>query len=78
MITKDYKTTKALSKAIEKSVLFSHLDENEKSDIFDAMFPTNYIAGELVIKQGDEGDNFYIIDNGEVDVTTFHFIFCCY
>ncbi|XP_039265487.1 cAMP-dependent protein kinase type I-beta regulatory subunit-like [Styela clava] len=68
VIPKDYKTTSALSKAIERNVLFAHLDENERSDIFDAMFPTQHIAGEEVIKQGDEGDNFYIIDSGEVDI----------
>lgn len=67
------------------------------SDIFDAMFSVNYIAGETVIQQGkfknyfiwkslcflsvhsfmglflapvpgDEGDNFYVIDQGEMDV----------
>merc|ERR1739838_829991 len=38
------------------------------SDIFDAMFPVNSIAGEYIIKQGDDGDNFYIIDHGEVDI----------
>ncbi|XP_032460786.1 cAMP-dependent protein kinase type I-beta regulatory subunit isoform X4 [Phocoena sinus] len=37
-------------------------------DIFDAMFPVMHIAGETVIQQGDEGDNFYVIDQGEVDV----------
>lgn len=68
VITKDYKTMNALSKAIEKNVLFSHLDDNERSDIFDAMFPVHNIAGEMIIKQGDDGDNFYIIDQGEVDV----------
>ena len=25
-------------------------------------------AGEIIIQQGDEGDNFYIIDSGQVDV----------
>lgn len=59
----------ALSKAIGKNVLFSHLDENERSDIFDAMFPVNCLPGEAIIQQGDEGDNFYVIDQGEVEVS---------
>lgn len=59
----------ALSKAIGKNVLFSHLDENERSDIFDAMFPVNCISSESIIQQGDEGDNFYVIDQGEVEVS---------
>ena len=59
---KDYKTMASLSKAIAKNVLFSHLDENERSDIFDAMFPYSGIPGEIIITQGNEGDNFYIID----------------
>lgn len=58
----------ALSKAIAKNVLFSHLDENERSDIFDAMFPVTCLPGEVIIQQGDEGDNFYVIDQGEVEV----------
>ncbi|NWW83377.1 KAP0 kinase, partial [Climacteris rufus] len=52
VIPKDYKTMAALAKAIEKNVLFTHLDDNERSDIFDAMFPVTYIAGETVIQQG--------------------------
>ena len=59
----------SLSKAIAKNVLFSHLDENERSDIFDAMFPVNAMPGEVIIQQGDEGDNFYIIDTGDVEVS---------
>uniref|UniRef100_A0A672RLL6 Protein kinase, cAMP-dependent, regulatory, type I, beta n=1 Tax=Sinocyclocheilus grahami TaxID=75366 RepID=A0A672RLL6_SINGR len=66
----------ALAKAISKNVLFAHLDDNERSDIFDAMFPVTHIAGETVIQQGDEGDNFYVIDQGEVDVSSvFHTCF---
>jgi cAMP-dependent protein kinase regulator len=69
VVPKDYKTMAALSKAIAKNVLFSHLDENERSDIFDAMFPVNFLPGESIIKQGDEGDNFYVVDLGEVEVS---------
>lgn len=68
VVPKDYKTMASLSKAIAKNVLFSHLDENERSDIFDAMFPVNAMPGEVIIQQGDEGDNFYIIDTGDVEV----------
>ncbi|XP_066924542.1 cAMP-dependent protein kinase type I-alpha regulatory subunit-like [Clytia hemisphaerica] len=68
VIPKDYKTMAALSKAIEKNVLFSHLDDSERSDIFDAMFMVKHSEGEVIINQGDEGDNFYIIDHGDVEV----------
>lgn len=71
VVPKDYKTMAALSKAIAKNVLFSHLDENERSDIFDAMFPVTFLPGEVIIQQGDEGDNFYVIDSGEVEVSIF-------
>ncbi|VDD74398.1 unnamed protein product [Mesocestoides corti] len=68
VVPKDYKTMTALSKAIARNVLFAHLDENERSDIFDAMFPLHRSRGDIIIKQGDEGDNFYIIDQGEVEI----------
>ena len=67
VVPKDYKTMASLSKAIAKNVLFSHLDENERSDIFDAMFPSNAMPGEIIIQQGDEGDNFYIIHEGQCE-----------
>lgn len=68
VVPKDAKTRDALKKAIERNVLFKYLDNNECTDIFDAMFPAVYAKGDTIIKQGDEGDNFYIIDEGEVDV----------
>jgi len=68
VIPKDYKTTAALQQAISKNILFSHLDDDERSDIFDAMFTVKASAGEVIIQQGDEGDNFYVLDSGEVDI----------
>lgn len=38
------------------------------SDMFDAMFPVVHKGSEIIIQQGDEGDNFYVIDQGEVQV----------
>jgi len=68
VIPKDYATMQSLSKAIQTNLLFSHLDDSEKSDIFDAMQPFNYKPDETIIQQGEEGDFFYIIDQGEVEV----------
>ncbi|KER28915.1 hypothetical protein T265_04373 [Opisthorchis viverrini] len=44
------------------------LTRNEDTDIFDAMFPVHRNPGDVIIQQGDEGDNFYIVDQGEVDI----------
>lgn len=30
------------------------------------MFPVENVKGETIIEQGEEGDNFYVIDSGEV------------
>ena len=58
----------ALRKSIANNVLFSHLDDKEAQDIFDAMFKCDYKAGDVIIKQGDDGDNFYVIHEGKVDI----------
>ena len=32
------------------------------------MFERKVVAGETIIKQGDEGDNFYVVDSGLFDI----------
>ena len=44
------------------------MDESERAQIFDAMFPEIHLAGDMIIQQGEKGENFYIIDKGEVNV----------
>eukprot|EP00090_Calanus_glacialis_P019442 TRINITY_DN29875_c0_g1_i1.p1 TRINITY_DN29875_c0_g1~~TRINITY_DN29875_c0_g1_i1.p1 ORF type:complete len:261 (+),score=78.48 TRINITY_DN29875_c0_g1_i1:92-784(+) len=38
------------------------------AEVFDALFPSEAVPEDTIIQQGDEGDNFYIIDQGEVDI----------
>eukprot|EP00047_Mylnosiga_fluctuans_P002525 m.224863 g.224863 ORF g.224863 m.224863 type:complete len:357 (-) comp11163_c0_seq1:82-1152(-) len=68
IVPKDAATMMALQKAVHGNVLFAHLEQDELTDVLDAMFLTVKSAGEVIIQQGDEGDNFYIIDSGDVEV----------
>ena len=68
VIPKDEETQISLKSAMCKNLLFAHLDADEQKAIFDAMFPVDKKEGETIIEQGEEGDNFYVIDSGEVDV----------
>ena len=38
------------------------LDGAQLQDAVDAMFEKQVNTGETIIKQGDDGDNFYVID----------------
>jgi cAMP-dependent protein kinase regulator len=68
IIPKDDAAKHSLRKAMCKNLLFGHLDADEQKAIFDAMFPVEKKQNEIIIEQGEEGDNFYVIDHGEVDV----------
>ncbi|KAK6765056.1 hypothetical protein RB195_025115 [Necator americanus] len=68
VIPKDEATRKSLEAAMSKNLLFAHLEEDEAKTMFDAMFPVEKQACETIIEQGEEGDNFYVIDKGVVDV----------
>lgn len=68
VIPKDDATMEALKKCVSGNVLFSHLDASELTDVLDAMFLVKYKTGEVVMQQGDEGDNFYCIGQGTVEV----------
>ena len=54
--------------AVSNNILFSHLDESQMDEVVDAFFGVEKGAGDKVIVQGEEGDNFYIVDSGELDI----------
>ena len=48
-------------------MLFRHLETEQKEFITRAMFVVDVKAGDTIISQGDDGDNFYVIDRGNVE-----------
>ena len=62
----------ALQKAVSGNVLFSNLEVAELTDILDAMFLVVKKPNDVVMEQGDDGDNFYIIYEGQVEVCFFN------
>lgn len=68
IIPKDAATMEALQKCVSGNVLFAHLDKSELTDVLDAMFLVKHKPGDIIMQQGDEGDNFYCIGHGTVEV----------
>lgn len=54
--------------ASKKVMLLNRLDEDQLTNVLDAMEERQVTAGEIVIQQGDDGDNFYVIDSGNFDI----------
>lgn len=59
---------RVISSNSKLNVLFGHLTEASVLDVIDAMKHVEIPTGSNVIKQGDEGDNFYIVDSGHFDI----------
>lgn len=57
-----------ISTILKNNVFLSHLDEHQTKAIRDAMFCVEKSDGEVIINQGDKGDNFYCIEEGLVNV----------
>lgn len=53
---------------LKNNVFFSHLDEHQMHTIQSVMFGVEKSDGDVIISQGDDGDNFYVVDSGAVEV----------
>lgn len=51
---------------MKNNFLFSTLNPKDKKAVLDAIIGVNKKAGEVIIKQGDDGDNFYLVEAGEL------------
>uniref|UniRef100_A0A3Q0SPZ2 cAMP-dependent protein kinase type II-alpha regulatory subunit n=1 Tax=Amphilophus citrinellus TaxID=61819 RepID=A0A3Q0SPZ2_AMPCI len=57
-----------LQEACRDILLFKTLDQEQFSQVLDAMFELKVKPQEHVIDQGDDGDNFYVIERGVYDI----------
>ncbi|KAJ8257219.1 hypothetical protein GJAV_G00183190 [Gymnothorax javanicus] len=57
-----------LQEACRDILLFKTLDQEQLSEVLDAMFELRVTPQEHVIDQGDDGDNFYVIERGVYDI----------
>lgn len=58
-----------LVEEFKKSVLFEQLPDENIEELFDKMEPVSFKAGSVVIRQGEEGDFYYLIASGVAEVT---------
>src|SRR5205085_5438749 len=48
--------------------LFSHMDDEERSELRSLMTVRIFQPGQIVMKAGEEGSSFLIIERGEVEI----------
>jgi len=68
-----HKKTKAeverISASMQQNFMFQNMPEEQLKKIYDCMKKTPFEADQVGIKQGDKGDSFYVLDDGELKVT---------
>ena len=68
IVAKDEEETNAIANALKSNFLFQHLTPSQRSTVISVMQPLSVQPGDVVIKQGDQGDRFYVIDCGRYEV----------
>ncbi|XP_069964855.1 cAMP-dependent protein kinase type II regulatory subunit isoform X1 [Bactrocera oleae] len=53
-----------LTDSVKNVLLFRSLDDEQMNQVLDAMFEKRVQPEEFIIRQGDDGDNFYVIESG--------------
>ena len=54
--------------AVRANFLFNSLPEEQLKEVVDAMEEKNYEPGGTIIKEGNDGDYFYVVANGAAEV----------
>ncbi|CAF3246282.1 unnamed protein product [Rotaria socialis] len=65
---KSHEQRQRLKDAVCNSLLFRTLEAKQIDQVLNAMWEKTVRQDEVIIRQGDDGDNFYVIDNGNYDI----------
>ncbi|KAE9357268.1 hypothetical protein PF008_g3243 [Phytophthora fragariae] len=65
---KSERSRELLLKVLQSNVLFKGQSHGELRDCLDAFFPMHVEPSQTVIKQGAQGDNFYAIESGQLEI----------
>ncbi|CAM9525876.1 unnamed protein product [Discosporangium mesarthrocarpum] len=67
-VPKSEEEKQSILSAIECNFLFEHITDQQRQVLVDAMRRSTVKKGDWVIKQGDKGDRFYVVDKGKFEV----------
>ena len=68
VVEKTEEQTQQILDATETNMLFAGLNQEQLKEIVACMFQMECTPGQVVIQQGDVGDNFYVVASGEYQV----------
>ena len=57
-----------LNRFISKSKLFSLLDESGRDKLVNFAAPVTFKSGELILREGDTGESFFVLTSGKIRV----------
>lgn len=61
-------TREMLLRILQSNVLFTGQTRDEITDCLDSFFPMIAAPGDVVIRQGDQGDHFYAVESGQLEI----------
>ncbi|MFZ5452233.1 MAG: cyclic nucleotide-binding domain-containing protein [Thermodesulfobacteriota bacterium] len=54
---------------LKKISLFQDLEEHEIQQVLDRTTPRNFLAGAVILREGERGDSLFVMCQGEVEIT---------
>jgi cAMP-dependent protein kinase regulator len=64
VIEKSDEVKEKIKKRLDESFLFNTLNEKDQNIVLDAMNEENFQKGDVVIREGDDGDVLYVVESG--------------